>query len=82
MAWVIADNKLKHQRLTEQENATLLVAVNATTSLFLAILSSEHYRYGVEAPEWLSSLDAVAQDPKVSPGEGWFTGVYGCTSLP
>lgn len=69
LEWWNVYNKLKHDRLENQEKATLLYAVSAVAGLFLAILLSDHCRYAVEAAGWLSASDAVSYNPKASLGE-------------
>lgn len=69
MKWWNAYNKLKHERLANQEMGTLETAVNATAGLFLAILACEGCRYAVEAAGWLSAGDSVSHNPKASLGE-------------
>ncbi|MCH8315042.1 MAG: hypothetical protein IIA64_03625 [Planctomycetes bacterium] len=67
--WWKVYNKVKHDRLANREMATLSVAVHAMAGLFLAILSCEHCRYGIEAADWLTSSERVAYNPKASLGE-------------
>lgn len=69
LKWWTAYNSLKHDRLANQELATLSAAVSATAGLFLAILECEHCRYAVEAAGWLTARESVAHNPKASLGE-------------
>ena len=69
LAWWQAYNALKHNRLANQEQATVANAVNAVAGLMLAALRSEECRYAVEAAGWLSASDSISHNPKAWLGE-------------
>jgi hypothetical protein len=52
--WWTAYNNLKHDRLQNRQEATLLNSVRAVSALFLAILRCEDCRLGIAQAGWLS----------------------------